>query len=106
MLLQREERRPAGNGHGAREIITGTFRLADLDQEAERVRGAFVVKVSITTANRPAVLPDDPPAVRYRRRVFLSIAAAERAARNASERGESARIYLCELLPVQRVQGG
>jgi hypothetical protein len=36
----------------------------------------------------------------YRRRVFLSLAAAERAARRAEVKGHDAHVILCRLVPV------
>ncbi|MGD7707012.1 hypothetical protein [Microlunatus sp. Y2014] len=57
---------------------------------AEHVNGALVVVVQT---------PQD----RYRRRVYLTAAAAERAVRRAGERGQSASVFLAELRPVHRV---
>ena len=81
------------------------FSLDVLDALAEHVDGAFVVLVRVTPSLRPAALREaEPPG--YRRRVFLSAAAAERAARAAQGRGESCRVYLAELRPLHRLVGG
>lgn len=67
--------------------------LADdpLDELAQHVDGSFVVVE--TTGGR------------YRRRCFLSVRSAERAARNATAAGYNARVYLAELRPLWRVDG-
>lgn len=78
----------------ALENAAATHSLGDLDALAEHVDGAFVLLVRIT------------PSTRYRRRVYLSAAAAERAVRAAQGRGEAATVYLCELTPLHRVVGG
>lgn len=75
------------------EVEVDGSTLADLDAMAEHINGALVVVV-VT------------PAGRYRRRVFLTAAAAERAVRNAEARGHSAEVFLAELRPVHRVEGG
>ncbi len=76
----------------------------------ERVGGAFVVEVRLTGPARAAGLPEgtDEPLVaarRYRRRVFLTLGAAQRAARNAQARGVNAHVVICELRPVYLVRG-
>lgn len=95
--------RPAGTG--AAEGTALSYSLDALDALAEHVDGAFVVLVRVTPSSRPAVL-DEPEPPRYRRRVFLAAAAAERAVRAAQKRGESCRVYLAELTPLHRVVGG
>jgi hypothetical protein len=62
----------------------------DLDELARVLDGAFVVVVKTTGG-------------RYRRRCFLSVAAAERAAARAVEAGHNATIVLAELRPLYRV---
>jgi hypothetical protein len=42
----------------------------------------------------------------YRRRCFLTAAAAERAARNAQAAGHNAEVFLAELKPLWRLTGG
>lgn len=64
-----------------------------LDQIAHHVDGAFCLAV-------------ETKAGKYRRRVFLTAASAERAAGRAAERGENSVVYLCELKPLWRVVGG
>jgi hypothetical protein len=63
------------------------------DELAEVVDGAFVLVVRVT-------------AVKYRRRCFLSVASAERAARNAQAAGHNAAVFLAELKPLWRLTGG
>ena len=76
----------------------------DLDAVAATIAGAFVVVIQLAADNRPAALPA-PAQVKHRRRVFLSVAAAERAARAAVGRGEGVRVYLAELRPLYRLAG-
>lgn len=64
--------------------------LADLDSLAAHVDGTFVVVVKVNTG-------------RYRRRCYLTAKAAENAASKATERGETATVYLAELKPLWRV---
>ena len=64
-----------------------------LDDLADHIDGAFVVVVRITGG-------------RYRRRCFLTVAAAEWAARNAQAAGHDAQIYLSELRPLWKLTGG
>lgn len=71
------------------------YRLAELDDLARVVNGAFVVVVEVT---------GEP--VRYRRRPYLTAAAAERAAERALDRGQNVRVYLAELRPLYRLAGG
>lgn len=98
-------RQSPGAESRALDSCDAALSLDELDALAEHVDGAFVVLVRITPSSRPAALREpDPP--RYRRRVFLSAAAAERAARAAQGRGEACRVYLAELTPLHRVVGG
>jgi hypothetical protein len=64
-----------------------------LDELAQHVDGSFVLVVKVTGS-------------RYRRRCFLSAAAAERAAHNALEAGHNAEVYLAELKPLWRLKAG
>lgn len=66
------------------------FSLTDLDALAVEVDGAFVIIV-------------ETPAGRYRRRVYLTAKAAEKAANRAGGRGLNCRVYLAKLLPVHTV---
>lgn len=63
------------------------------DEFAQHVDGAFVVVVRLTGG-------------KYRRRCFLTVKAAENAARRAQDRGENAVVVLSELKPLYRVLGG
>jgi hypothetical protein len=60
---------------------------------AQHVDGCFVVVIRVTGG-------------RYRRRCFLTVAAAERAARNAIEAGHNVEVFLAELKPLWRLAGG
>lgn len=105
MTVTTKQSRPGGNGTALEVASTATHSLDDLDQIAERAGGAFAVVVELAASVRPAALPEPLP-VKYRRRVFMSIGAAENAARRAAERGLNARVVLVELRPVARVVGG
>ena len=103
-MTHARESRLGGRSQAAQAFSGATYSLDDLDQIAERAGGAFAVVVELAASVRPAALPEPLP-VKYRRRVFMSIGAAENAARRA-ERGLNARVVLVELRPVARVVGG
>lgn len=63
------------------------------DEYAAHVDGTFVVVVKVTGGH-------------YRRRCYLTVKAAEDAARRAQDRGENAVVILSELRPLYRVTGG
>ncbi len=99
--------RPAGVYRAARSVVhagdgsqltddecTSVRRLntSDAQAAAEQCRGAFVVVVA-TSAGR------------YRRRVFLTLAASEHAAERARRAGHDAHVMLCRLDPVAVVAG-
>lgn len=102
--MRSEERRPACPRNGALHDNQPTAPIlgqpvevrldADLDAIAQHLNGAFVVVVEIS---------GEP--VKYRRRTYLSVAAAQRAVVRAGERGQNARVYLAELKPLYRVIG-
>jgi hypothetical protein len=64
-----------------------------LDDIAQHVDGCFVVVVWVSGG-------------KYRRRCFLTVAAAERAARNAQDAGHTAEVFLAELRPLWRLACG
>jgi hypothetical protein len=64
-----------------------------LDALARHIDGTFVLVVKVTGG-------------KYRRRCFLTAAAAERAARRALDAGHTTYIYLAELKPLWRLTGG
>lgn len=64
----------------------------DWEDLAAHVNGAFVVVV-------------ETPHGTYRRRVWLTLAPAERAARAAQDAGHNAVVLLAELRPLYRVEG-
>jgi hypothetical protein len=77
----------------AQVTIRGLSPITDpLDEIAAHVDGTFVVIVHLTSG-------------RYRRRCFLTIAAAERHSRRAQAAGHNAEIYLAELKPLWKVIG-
>lgn len=84
------ERRPAG---APSELLTKAagpslaLTPVEADDFALAVDGAFVVVVR-------------HPNGRMHRRVFLTIASAQRAARNAADRGQRSRVILSELKPL------
>lgn len=63
----------------------------------QRIMGCFVAVVQIKSE---AAEP------RYSRRVFLSLAPAQKAAERARERGLHAAVYVAELAPVGVVRHG
>lgn len=65
--------------------------LDPLDEIARHVDGTFVLVVHVTAG-------------KYRRRCFLTAAAAEAAARRATDRGENATVFLAELKPLWKVR--
>jgi len=70
-----------------------TSTLLYPDEVARHVDGCFVAVV-------------ETPSGTYRRRVFLTLNAAERAVDNARARGCGARIVLAELKPLYLVEAG
>jgi hypothetical protein len=64
-----------------------------LDEIAQHVDGIFVVVVGTTSG-------------RYRRRCFLTVAAAERHANRARAAGHNCTVYLAELRPLWKLAGG
>lgn len=100
-----QQGRPGEQTQTAQILAADGFSLDDLDAQAALVDGAFVVLLKISPPNAPAVLGNGPRPPRYRRRVFLSAAAAERAVRAAAARGETCRVFLAELRPLHVVRG-
>lgn len=94
LLDHAKRNRPAANGAASNVITDGdSFSLDALDDNARYVDGAFVVVVEVTGG-------------KYRRRCYLTAASAERAAHRATERGENATVYMAELKPLWKLQGG
>ncbi len=87
------ESRPGGRSQAAPDGSTSLTSVEPLDDIARHVDGAFVVVVKVTAGH-------------YRRRCFLTVKAAESAARRATDRGETATVYLAELKPLWKVRGG
>lgn len=71
----------------------GVQPVEPLDELASVVNGTFVLVVEVADGQ-------------YRRRCFLSARAAERAARNATEAGHDAKVYLAELRPLWQLVAG
>ena len=62
------------------------------DEWARRLDGAFVVLVRINEG-------------RYRRRIYCTVNAAERAAHNAQQRGHEVVVYLAKVSPLYVLRG-
>ncbi len=60
---------------------------------AKQIDGAFVVIVKITAGT-------------YKRRCYFTVEAAQDAVKRANARGENATIFMAELKPLYRVEGG
>lgn len=98
---RRRPRQESGATTPARKSLPSIEALAcgcledvgHLDDLARAIDGAFVVVVKVTGG-------------KYRRRTFLTVASAQRAADNARALGHTATIYLSELRPLWRVVGG
>lgn len=102
MALPEKERIRPGQEADSQKIVTTislpsvprpTHTLDDLDALAAHVAGTFVVVVEVAAG-------------KYRRRCYLTAKAAQNAARNATERGENATVYLAELKPLWKIAGG
>lgn len=92
--MSEQQSRP-GRSQAAECVCGAGLSVVELDALASALNGAFVVVVEVS---------GEP--VQYRRRPYLSAAAAERAARRALARGQNARVYLAELKPLYRLVGG
>ena len=90
---QTEERRPRGKGTAPLKLNNDTPSLPDPSRVLE---GVYVVVVA-----HPV-----PGELRTRRRVYLNLNAAQRAADRAAERGHRAAVVLCALTPVHELNGG
>ena len=90
-VLAEDEGRNDQVGAGSSSIVA---RSVDAwDEFARYVDGTFVVVVLLTGG-------------KYRRRAYLTVRAAQNAARRAQERGENAVVILSELKPLYRLFGG
>ncbi len=87
-----EERR-SRTGAAFKSFRGAPHILAPLDEIARHLDGTFVVVVEVADGQ-------------YRRRCFLTAKSAERAAHNATQRGENATVYLAELKPLWKVIAG
>lgn len=92
-LAQYEERRPQA---GAASIKSFGGDETIISRPADLLNGVFVVLVAHQVAGEP----------RYRRRVFLDLASAQRAQDRAVMRGQAASVTLCRLAPVHEIGGG
>lgn len=106
MTLTKEQRPRVLTPEASQISLAAALSLSELDAMAAMVDGAFVVLVRLAPSQRPVGLSPESEAPKYRRRVFLTAAAAEHAVRAAAARGETARLYLCELKPLHLVKGG
>jgi hypothetical protein len=90
MPSDKERSRPGDKA--ARSTVPNSLDILDpRDDIARHIGGTFVVVV-------------ETPAGKYRRRCFLSVRAAEAAAQRATERGETATVYLAELRPLWKLR--
>ena len=83
--------RPGGRSQAAHDGSTSLVSLDPRDEIARHIGGTFVVVL-------------ETPAGKYHRRCFLSVKAAETAAQRATERGETATVYLAELRPLWKLR--
>ncbi len=93
-LFEAKQSRPSAGNTGAAETSPRevTLSLTDLDAYADHINGTFVVLVVMPTGH-------------HRRRCFLTVKAAQRAAEKARARGQAATVTLCELKPLFHVGG-
>ena len=88
LLDPRHASAPGGGTEGGRDDqVAGRSRSILPSEAAACTDGSLVVVVRT-------------PAGRYRRRVFLTLAAAERARDRAQDAGHDAEIVLCRLTPM------
>lgn len=98
MSPDEREAGPHGKGTGLQKSVADAEAMVPVaddprDELARLIDGTFVVVVKATGG-------------RYRRRAFLTAAAAEKAAAKATAAGHNATVYLAELRPVWRLIGG
>lgn len=106
MRPKESDSRPAGNGPANKSLGNEDDSTARNDIPGLTFEQSLILHNWIADAN--GVLPDrvalvamvETPGGTYRRRVFLSLAAAQNALERAAERGLEARVLLCELVPV------
>ncbi len=92
-MLQRDNDRGRPGERAASKLSNGDqSTLTALDDIARHVDGTFVVVVKVTGD-------------KYLRRCYLSSKAAENAAKRATDRGETATVYLAELKPLWKLRG-
>ena len=93
MSFQAKENRPGANGADSKNLICDNTSLAP-DHDG-LVAGLYVAVVQLRGDHVPA---------RYRKRVYLSLAGAQRAIDRARQDGLDASIVLCRLTPVSGEQ--
>ena len=74
-------------------VVPSTAPHEEWQKLARDLDGSFVVVTQVSAGE-------------YRRRAFFTVQAAQRAARKALGRGESATVFLCELKPLYKINGG
>lgn len=92
MTLDMEKGRPAAHGPAPTKELTEAI----LPRPVDMLNGVFVVLVAHKVAGE----------LRYRRRVFFNLPAAQRAQDRAVERGQAASVTLCRLTPAHTFDGG
>jgi hypothetical protein len=85
--------RPGGQSQAASDDSISLDSVDPRDDIARHVDGTFVLVVKVTAG-------------KYRRRCYLTVMAAEKAAQRATDRGETATVYLAELRPLWKLRGG
>lgn len=88
------ERRPQDAGAASTKSFGGDE--SSLPRPVDMLNGVFVVLVAHKVAGE----------LRYRRRVFFNLPAAQRAQDRAVERGQAASVTLCRLTPAHTFDGG
>lgn len=95
--MSEQRKCPGGDSGASSKSLAGDALslpsfVVDWQRLAAQVDGAFVVLVETSHG-------------KYRRRVWLTLAAAERAAIKAQDAGHNAVVMLAELKPLYRVEG-
>lgn len=108
MTCQESESRPAGNGPASKSLSDSNLSvrvqtdIAGLTPEQSRILHNWIADANSKPAERLAyVAVVEIAEGKYRRRPYLTLAAAQRAVDRAEARGVTASVTLCELVPVR-----
>lgn len=99
-MIRAAERRPAGNGTAAQQRDPARLSVVSVPRSTDRDQPRLSPVDAAGIIDGAIVLVVQVAADRYRRRVFLTVASAERAARRARARGHAAEVVLARLAPV------